>query len=84
MPTTSAEVPQTIIAIASWVKWLAVPVATPGPCEAKAAAAHDKAATAAVAPAAKRDIRCLVRGEVMAISCNQRVAEDTGKSLCRF
>jgi hypothetical protein len=37
-----------------------------------------------VAPAVKRDISCLVRGEAMAISWDQRVAEDTGESLCRF
>jgi hypothetical protein len=68
MPTTSAEAPQTMKAIASWVKWLAVPLATPGPCEAKAALAHDTAATAEAAPAARRDIGCLVRGEAMTIS----------------
>jgi hypothetical protein len=71
-------------AIASWVKWPAVPLATPGPCEAKATVADEKAVTAAVAPTAKRDLRCFVRGEAIAISCDQCVAEDTDKSLCRF
>jgi hypothetical protein len=84
MPTTSAEAPQTMIAIASWVKWLAVPLATPGPCEAKAGLAHDNVATVEATPAAKRDIGCLVLGEAMAISWNQLVTEDTGDSLCRF
>jgi hypothetical protein len=72
-----------MIAITNWVKWLAVPVATPGPCEAKAVVAQ-KAATAAVARRVERDIHCLIRGEAMAVSWDLRVAEDTGESLCRF
>ena len=39
-PTTSADVPQTMMAIASCVKLLAVPGPPPGPWEAKAASAH--------------------------------------------
>ena len=40
VPTTSADVPQTMMAIASCVKLLAEPSPPPGPWDAKAASAH--------------------------------------------
>jgi hypothetical protein len=82
MPTTSAEAPQTMKAIASWVKWLAVPLATPGPCDAKAVVVQT-AAMVEAGIAVKRDIRCLVRDEAMAISWDP-IAEDTGDRPLKF
>src|SRR5947208_15755031 len=68
-----------MIAIANCVKLLAVPGPTPGPCEAKAAPAHDRQATIAVA-----DIRCLVRDDAVTISCGEKLSEDTDGSLRWF
>src|SRR6266404_5570793 len=55
-----------MMAIASWVKLLAVPGPPPGPCEAKAAPAHSEVRT--VDAAAKAIIR-VVQDNVIAISC---------------
>jgi hypothetical protein len=73
-----------MIAIITCVKLLAVPGPTPGPCEAKAAFAHDNPATADMAAKAKRDIRCLVSDDAMTISCGEKLSPDTDGSLCRF
>jgi hypothetical protein len=73
-----------MIAIANCVKLLAVPGPTPGPCEAKAAFAHNKPATADIAAKAKRDIRCLMRDDAMTISCGEKLSQDTDGSLSRF
>jgi hypothetical protein len=70
-----------MMAMASWVKPLAVPGPPPGPCEAKAALADSK--VAAEAPAkASRDIECLRRD--ITISCVEAFAEDTRDSPGRF
>jgi hypothetical protein len=60
-----------MIAMANCVKPLAVPGPPPGPCEAKAAFAHSVAVTIDAAVAAMRDKRCLVRDDVMIISCDK-------------
>jgi len=73
-----------MIAMANCVKLLAVPGPPPGPCEAKAAPAHDKQTTVAVAAEAKRDIRCLMRDDAMIISCGEELSEDTDGSLRWF
>jgi hypothetical protein len=83
-PTISADVPQTRMAIASWVKLLAVPGPPPGPWDAKAGLADSKAAIAGAAAKASADIGSLVRFDAMIISCKERLSEDTGESLCRF
>jgi hypothetical protein len=66
------------------VKLLAVPGPPPGPCEANAASTPDRPATTSVAAKTNCDIRCLVRGDAMTISCGDKLAEDTDDSLCRF
>jgi hypothetical protein len=58
-----------MIAIITCVKLLAVPGLTPGPCEEKAAFAHNKPATADMAAKAKRDTRYLMEDDAMTISC---------------
>jgi hypothetical protein len=66
------------------VKLLAVPGLTPGPCEVKAAFAHNKPATADMAAKAKRDTRRLMEDDAMTISCGEKLSEDTDGSLSRF
>jgi hypothetical protein len=73
-----------MIAIITCVKLPAVPGLTPGPCEAKAAFAHDKPATADMAAKAKRDSRCLMEDHAMTISCGEKLSEGTDGSLSRF
>jgi hypothetical protein len=73
-----------MIAIITCVKLLAVPGPPPGPCEAKAAFAHNKPATADMAAKAKRDTRCLMEDDAMTISCGEKLSEDTDGSLSRF
>jgi hypothetical protein len=73
-----------MIAIVACVKLLAVPGLTPGPCEAKAAFAHNKPAAADMAAKAKRDTRCLMEDDAMTISCGERLSEVTDGSLSRF
>jgi len=55
------------MAIATWVRWLAVPIPPPGPCDASAELAHDTPATKAAAIAA-RDIELRMHDDVMTIS----------------
>jgi hypothetical protein len=62
-----------MIAIASWVRGLAVPKPPPGPCDAKAASVDSKTAIAGIAAEAARDIRSLVRKNVMTISCERKL-----------
>ena len=73
-----------MIAIASCVKLLAVPGPPPGPCEAKAALAHNKTATTDEAANAKRDIRHPIKDDAMTISCDEKLSEDSGGILRRF
>jgi len=73
-----------MIAIITCVKLLAVPGLTPGPCEAKAAFAHNKPATADMAAKANRDTRCLMEDDAMTISCDEKLSEDTHGSLSGF
>ena len=73
-----------MIAIASCVKLLAVPGPAPGPCEAKAALAHNKPATTDEAAKANRDSRCVMKYDAMTISCDEKLSEDTGGILRRF
>src|ERR1700736_1067412 len=73
-----------MIAIASWVKLLTVPGPPPGPCEAKAALAHNRLASADVAAKTNCDTRCAVRDDAMAISCNVTLSEDRDDSVGGF
>jgi hypothetical protein len=56
------------MAIAVWVRGLAVPIPLPGPCDASAALLHAAAAAIKVIGGAVRDIGVRVRNEVMKIS----------------
>ena len=73
-----------MMAITSWVKLLAVPGPPPGPCEARAALAGSKTAVTAAVAKAIRDIRGVMRDEVMTISCDGTFSEDTDDRLRRF
>jgi hypothetical protein len=72
------------MAIASWVKLLAVPGPPPGPWDARAGLANNEAASIDVAAKAKADIRSIFRDDVMTISCDEKLSEDTDDSLYRF
>jgi hypothetical protein len=48
------------MAMASWVKLLAVPIPPPGPWDAKAAVAGNEATSVDAAATTKRDMRCLM------------------------
>src|SRR5437868_6312805 len=58
-----------MMAIASWVEWLAVPMPPPGPCEANAAPLHITAAMIGIAANAVRDTQSRMPDDVMTISC---------------
>jgi hypothetical protein len=60
------------MAIAVWVKWLAVPMPPPGPCEANAVAAEDTATIVAIATR-----ETFTRDDVMTISPSKITEEDT-------
>jgi hypothetical protein len=76
------------MAIASWVKLLAVPGPPPGPWDAKAGLADSKAVIAGAAAKASCKIPGLFRGifrdDAMTISCDEKLSEDTDDSLYRF
>jgi hypothetical protein len=58
-----------MMAIASWVKLLAVPGPPPGPWDAKAAPAQSEARTVDAVAKASGGMRRPVRDNVIAISC---------------
>jgi hypothetical protein len=66
------------------VKLLAVPRPPPGPWDAKASPAHSKLPTVDAATSVHCDIPDIFRNDVMTISCDGSVAEDTDDSLGRF
>ena len=70
-----------MIAITSCVKWLVVPGPPPGPWEASAQLAQSKAA-GDVNATAKGE--CHFRGKTMMISRDEKLWEDTDRSMCRF
>src|ERR1700720_842956 len=71
-----------MIAMASCVKLLAVPGPPPGPWDARAWPAENKAIPTGAA--AKGDIQGIFRDDAMTISCDEKRSEDTDDSLCRF
>lgn len=71
VPTTNADVPQTIMAIASCVKLLAEPGPPPGPWDAKAASAHTSPVATKAAAMAQVCI-FLLRDDAMTISCDDK------------
>jgi hypothetical protein len=73
-----------MIAIITCLKLLAVPGLTPGPCEAKAAFAHNKPATADMAAKAKRNSRRLMEDDAMTVSWGEKLSKGTDGSLFRF
>src|SRR3954468_10014025 len=62
-----------MMAIASWVEWLAVPMPPPGPCEASAAPLHVTAATIGIAASAARAAKSRMHDDVMTISCGNEL-----------
>ena len=68
--------------MASCVKLLAVPGPPPGPWDARAWPAENKAIPAGAT--AKRDIQGIFRDDAMTISCDEKRSEDTDDSLCQF
>src|ERR1700682_3690881 len=72
------------MAMTSCVKLLAVPGPPPGPCEAKAGPAHDRQTTIDGAAKAKRDIRCLMRGDAMTISGGEKLSEVRATTCAGF
>src|ERR1700730_3396985 len=67
-----------MMAMAIWVKPLAVPGPTPGPWDASAAFAHSNPAAADTMAKMKRDTRDV------AMTISRKLPEDTGDSLRRF
>src|SRR5216683_8059648 len=65
------------MAIASWVRPLAVPGPAPGPCDANAAPAQQKPATVEATTTAARKVRLLTAIHLMAISHDEHAVEDT-------
>src|SRR2546428_1263824 len=63
------------MAIAVWVRGLAVPMPPPGPCDASAALLHNAAAAIEVATAAARDIAARVQNVVMEISIQKALSK---------
>jgi hypothetical protein len=59
-----------MIAIAVWVKLVAVPRPPPGPWDARTGLTDSSAMPADAAAIAKREVRCLFRDDAMAISCD--------------
>src|ERR1017187_717878 len=61
------------MAMTSWVKLPAVPGPPPGPCDAKAALAHNRPAAVDVVAKARRDLPSLIRDDAMTISCDEKL-----------
>src|SRR4030088_60082 len=69
------------MAIASWVRWLAVPMPPPGPCDANAVSVHATAATMAIAASAARDTASRMHDNVMTISCANELQKIRRQSM---